>query len=487
MKRPLPLNFTDKEAEACLRSAKLFHGDDDLPDPLNRVDCFSCPDLVAAEIRRREIQGQAWGVPSTISYPKTSGGTRQLIALDPSSELFYRLLVGPVRLADRRLSDGVLHARVANIKSVDWHVKPWRVGQKHLRSLRADWKRRNIPVGILDIRNHYATIQARALTPILYSCSDLDPHVMRLADHLELLQDMPGMPSGLPVSREPSAILGTLALLPLDRAVSRHCAEYVRWMDDIRIPGLSQSQFEHLIAVATEQLHLNGQELNLEKSRWPEDDLEHNPYALLIENDHMSCDEAARVLRLAAENDDYRQANRALAVLGSRGDPRGLEILSESIDIFYKTPTAVGRYLRSVTSHLDAWEPLLDLLHLAERDHHDIVLVHFAHAIPRTLLSVETRRVIFELAVQACEQSKLALAPFLFVLSMRGAQRQAAVRLRTDAFDLAHEISDINVCRALLSGLRSGASLPGRVRRKVMEYGKRHPELEYTAEWVLSA
>lgn len=487
MKRPLLLHFTDEEAEACLRSAKLFHSDDDLPDPLDRVDCYRRPDLVAAEIRRREIQGQVWGAPSTISYPKISGGTRQLIALDPSSELFYRLLVAPVRLADRRLSDGILHARVANIKSVDWHVKPWRIGQKQLRNLRADWKRRHVPVGLLDIKNHYATIQVRSLTPILYSCSDLDPHVMRLAGHLQLLHDMPGIPSGLPVSREPSAILGTLALLPLDHAISRHCSGFVRWMDDVRIPGLSESQFEHLVAVATEQLHLIGQELNLEKSRWPEDEVHHDPYALLIEDDHMSCEEAARILRSVAENDDYSQVNWALAVLGYRGDPRGLEILNENIDIFYRTPTAVSRYLRSVTPHLDAWESLLDLLHLNEHDHHDIVLVHLAHVMPSELLTVNARNTIFDIAMEAYEESRFALASFLFVLSMRGAQGQSAVRLRTRAFDLTQEMGDLNVRRALLTGLRTGGSLPRRVRRQVAEFGKDHPELAYTTDWVLAS
>ena len=487
MKRPLLLNFTDEEAAACLRSAKLSHGDDDLPDPLDRMDCYNRPDLVAAEIRRREIQGQAWGTPNTISYPKISGGSRQLIALDPSSELFYRLLVAPVRLADRRLANGVLHARVADIESVGWHIKPWRIGQKHLRNLRADWKQRQIPVGLLDIKNHYVTIRLDSLTSILYSCGDLDPHVMRLAGHLQLLHDMPGTPSGLPVSREPSAILGTLALLPLDRVVSRNCPEFIRWMDDIRIPGISQSQFEDLVALAIDHLRLTGQELNLEKSKWPEDDVENDPYSILIEDDNMSCEDAIGVLRFAVENDDYSQVNRALAVLSSRGDTRGLGILSEHINIFYRSPAAVSRYLRRVTSELDGWEPLLDLFHLEGSDHHDIVLVHLAHTMPYALLSADARRMTFELAVEALEQAKIALAPFLFVLSMRGAQGRAAVRLRTKAFDLAHETGAINTCRALLAGLRSGGSLPRRVRQQVTEYGKRHPELEYTTDWVLSA
>ena len=391
MKRPLLLNFTDEEAAACLRSAKLFHGDDDLPDPLERVDCYSRPDLLAAEIRRRETQGQVWGAPSTISYPKISGGSRQLIALDPCSELFYRLLVAPVRVADRRLPDGVLHARVADIESDEWHIKSWREGQQHLRSLRADWRQRQIPVGLLDVKNHYATIRLDSLISILYSCGDLDLHIMRLAEYFQLLHDIPGMPSGLPVSREPSAILGTLALLPLDRLISRHCSKCIRWMDDIRIPGISQSQFEHLVALSIDQLGLAGQELNLEKSRWPEDDIENDPYGLVIEDDYMSYEEAAQILEVAAENGDFSQVNRALAVLGSRGDTRGLEILGANSELFYRSPAAVGRYLRSVTSSFDAWEPLLDLLHLGDRDHHDVVLVHLAHVMPAGLLSVDAR------------------------------------------------------------------------------------------------
>ena len=487
MKRPLLLNFTDEEAEACLQSAKPFHGDDDLPDSLDRMDCYNRPDLVATEIRRREIEGQVWGAPSAISYPKLTGGSRRLIALDPLSELFYRLLVAPVRVVDRQLPDGVLHARVGGIESPRWHVKPWREGQKLLRKLRADWKQSHIPVGLLDIRDHYATIRLDSLTSILYSYGGLDHHVIRLAEHMQRLYDMPGIPSGLPVSREPSAVLGTLALLPLDRVISRHCSGHIRWMDDIRIPRVTRSQFEHLMALVIEQLCLTGQELNLEKSTWPEDEVEADPYALLIEDDRMSCAEAARVLQLATEKGDYGQVNRALAVLGSRGDPRGLVILGECSDIFYRSPAAVGRYLRNVTSVLDDWGPFLDLLHLVERDHHDIVLVHLAYVMPHGLLSVDARERVFELGIEAYGRSKHALAPFLFVLSMRDAQGRPAIRLRTRAFDMVHEISEINARRALLAGLRSGGSLPRRVRKQVAEYGKSYPEVEYTADWVLSA
>ncbi len=381
----------------------------------------------------------------------------------------------------------MLHARIGGIESLRWHVKPWRKGQGLLRKLRADWRQSHVPVGLLDIRDHYATIQLDSLSSILYSCGGLDPHVMRLAEHLQRLYDMPGIPNGLPVSREPSAVLGTVALLPLDRVIARHCSGHIRWMDDIRIPRVTQSQFEYLVALVMEQLSLTGQELNLEKSRWPEDEVEADPYALLIEDDHMSCAEAARVLQLAAEQDDYSQVNRALAVLGSRGDSRGLIVLGECSDVFYRSPAAVGRYLRSVSSVLDAWEPFLDLLHLVERDHHDIVLVHLAYVMPHRLLSVDARERVFELGIEAHGQSKHALAPFLFVLSMRDAQGRPAIRLRTRAFDMVHEISDINARRALLAGLRSGPSLPRRVRQQVAEYGKSHPELEYTVDWVLSA
>ena len=193
------------------------------------------------------------------------------------------------------------------------------------------------------------------------------------------------------------------------------------------------------------------------------------------------------MLEFAVENDDYSQVNRAIAVLGSRGDPRGLEVLSENIDIFYRTPAVVGRYLRSVTSHLNAWEPLLDLLRLNEHDHHDIVLVHLAHVMPSELLAANDRDAIFDLAIEAYEKSELALAPFLFVLSTRGAQGQSAVRLRRRAFDLTQEIGDLNVRRALLAGLRVGGSPPRRVRRQVAEFGKDHPELAYTTDWVLAS
>ena len=487
MNRPPRLRLTDDLVDAALRSARQWHRDEDLPDPLQRQDLYCRPDLVAAAVGRREIEGEPWGTPSTIDYPKMHGGRRTLVALDPPSELFYRLLVASVRFADLHLSETVLHARAAEIKSDSWYVKSGRTEHRRLRQLRAKWRQERIPVGLLDVQDHYSTIQLEQLASILYSCGTPDPDVERLITNLRSLHDIPGMPGGLPINREPSAILGTVALLPLDRVISRHGHESFRWMDDIRTPGVSKSAFEDILDVSIRHLSLSGQTLNLKKSKWPEDELEEQLPSLVVEDHEMSCDEAVAALRLVYETGDFTQVNRALAVLGRARDARGLGILCDNHEILYRSPAPAGRYLKAVRFHLDAWEPLLDLVCLDERDHHAIMLVHLAHAMPHELLSDDARKRVFQLAVAAYEHSEYVLASFLFVLSTGGAQRQLAIRLRTNAFEFAQEAENLYVCRALLACLRAGGSLPQSVRRQVAEFGKRHLDLECTTEWVLSA
>ena len=65
------------------------------------------------------------------------------------------------------LPNGVLHARVADIESVGWHIKPWRIGQKHLRNLRADWEAKANPRWALGHQESLCTIRLDSLTSIL--------------------------------------------------------------------------------------------------------------------------------------------------------------------------------------------------------------------------------------------------------------------------------------------------------------------------------
>ncbi|MDE0067220.1 MAG: RNA-directed DNA polymerase [Acidimicrobiaceae bacterium] len=487
MKQLPVLHLSDEDVEASLKSAKPWYRDMDLPDPLGREDCFYRPDLLAEAARQRVKEGRIWGCPSTIDYPKINGGSRRIVAFDPPTEAIYRSQAGGVRSADRSLSRNVLHARVHEIDSRHWQVKSWRQEQERLRIMQSEWRRHRMTVGLLDIKDHYGSIRLDALENVLHSCGLPHLPVERLIASLRSLCDFPGIPKGLPVGCEPSAILGTVALLPLDRVITRESGIFVRWMDDVRLPGISRLRYDHLIGAVTESLSRVGQSLNLEKSIWPEEGMEDQVPSLLVARGVMFCDEAVDILEMASASGEYARVNQALGVLGNRGDIRGLEIIGQHLELFYRSPAPVGRYLKQVQSCLDAWEPLLDLMHLADRVHHPIVLVHLAQSLPHALLSAAERQQIFDLAVSALEEGEVVLSPFLFTLCTRGARNQVAIQLRKRAFDLVHEVDDFNIGRSLLMGLRSGGSLPKTIRKQLAELGQSRPDLECTTEWVLAA
>ena len=487
MRRSQLAVFTDDAIEASLRSADVWHRDADLPDPLDRQDCRQRPDLVAVSVRRRIEESTPWGSPSAVNYPKIHGGDRCLVVLDPIAEIFYRQTVARVLSADRSLLDAVMHARIIEADTENWHVRPWRGEYRHLLDMRDNWRRQRLGIGELDIKDHYLTVALDSLARVLRSCGPGDYAVADLINSLKLLESLPGSPLGLPVGLEPSAVLGTLALLPIDRSLDRLCTHFYRWMDDISIPGISEAQHLDIIGVVSRQLVLQGQQLNPAKSKWTAGDLDVSPSYSVIHDKMMSGDEALNILEYAVTSGDYSKVHQALGVLAHSRDIRGLHKIIEHPILLHKTPARVGRLLKSVNFRTDAWEPILDLLYVEDHPYRAVVVSHLANAMPPQLLSGEDRERIFCMATDANDSGTFLLAAFLYALAFRSASGRTAVQMRRHAFELAHDLSDVNVRRSLIAGLSTGGTLPRRVKLQLSEFAKTVTELAYTAEWVLAA
>ena len=83
---------------------------------------------------------------------------------------------------------------------------------------------------------------------------------------LRLLRDTPGVPAGLPIGPEASALLGTLVLRPLDLLLSRLGLPFVRYVDDIFVFCGSEAEFWRVSEALSHQLSYFGQDLNWAKN-----------------------------------------------------------------------------------------------------------------------------------------------------------------------------------------------------------------------------
>ena len=90
------VGLDDRSVAEAIGASRAWWAEEDIPDPLGRLDIRARPDLAAAALRRRHEDGWVFGEPRSMDYPKPNGRPRKMTRLDPIADPGYRRLVGRV-------------------------------------------------------------------------------------------------------------------------------------------------------------------------------------------------------------------------------------------------------------------------------------------------------------------------------------------------------------------------------------------------------
>ena len=310
-------HFDGDSVAQSLKAAHPYHRTRQVPDPVDRQDCRKRPDLVALAVHQRALRGEEWGSPRIVRSPKLAGGDRVLIVLDPLAEVFFREKGDHLLAIDSELSDNVLHARIASRTGPAWKVRSWHERHPQWDKLKADSRTTSTGSGVLDVKDHYPTILNEALGELLQSRGIPEASVKHLIHDLARLQSLPGIPLGLPVDMELSALLGTAALLPVDIYLLGEQIRFHRWVDDIIISGISEDYFLDASGRISEVLEARGQHLNQKKSQWYGNSEAELLY-LVEPPTRMTLEDAIHVLRWAARFHEFNDVPKALGVVEAK-------------------------------------------------------------------------------------------------------------------------------------------------------------------------
>lgn len=464
---------------ADVTAAKEWHRDDLLPDVLDNRDTFEQPDAVVhAVLRRYETTGRSIATLQTVMYPKAQTGTRPLPMLDPIALHAYRAAVTPIA---SKLATGLpkmtLSRRVEMLPNGSWRSEPWRKALAARRCIVAGWREgdREGGRGVFDIRSAFPTIDLENLfgrTLPSFGCDEFE--LAQLRRFFAEVASYPGRWPGLLQSLEPSAVLGTAALVPIDRLLKRLEFNAVRFVDDGAVATKTGSEFEGVVTSIDDlaQTALS-QSLNHGKTAW-------QPWTARL-------DISSSLGDIHDDNDrfdpliDFRDAEAALADAEYSGNPSGV---AAALSTLARGQSLVGhnfirdnnwvrdrlpmRCAQHVT-HRNVWGQLTasrreDWIAECEpgSSSNKLFRLGLIHARRKDIARLEPAELIEEgLRLQGDDGSGAALGiEYLAAGAVASSSKQDQQRL----VELASRFPESNVQRALLGSLKPGNLNKARLR-----------------------
>jgi Reverse transcriptase (RNA-dependent DNA polymerase) len=478
--------------EANLRAADVHWSDDpDLPDPFRYRDVIARPDLVAGVLQHRSLVGSLVGQPRVLPFPKArSNDFRAMTVLDPIAQLAFRLAVERVALlSDSVLSSEVLHSRVGRVGTT-FQSRPWRPASASKRSFIEE----NVEsgefdgYGVSDVKAHYPSTQDEAIERVLCVAGNPSASIDQVMFFLRLLRDTPGVPAGLPIGPEASALLGTLVLRPLDLLLRRRGLPFVRYVDDIFIFCGSEGEFSRVSEALSHQLSYFGQDLNWAKN-------EYHPCAGAVDQadagslDEMASDfeesEGESDLWAALEAGDASRVSFLLGGLRWHSDPSGIAPLRAYAWAVRELPRQTMSYLRSVREFVGDWDWLHEELLGGADPSRAAASLHIAYSLRRDETPATLGAAMFDLALQLDARELGPLRAMLFATSARSQER---AKLKTHrALDFLDADGDLGDRRALVGSLKACGSTSGATRMALRHALRLTPDLAPTTEWTLAA
>ncbi len=459
--------------------------DSNLQDVLAREDlCAHAPET-ARVLARRLKEGRTAARPASLPYPKDDGRPRDTTALDPIDDLHFSLLASAAAPYVNRTLPGplvVISTRFQQqgpgvFAAEDWRHAAKRKGRVVVRdSFRG--------VGGFDVANHYGTTRLESIERLLHSCAVPSSTVQPILELLRTLGDWPHSAPGLPIGPMGSALLGTLALLPVDRMLRDHGIDHERWMDDITVPATSRRELDSIGDEINGQLLLLDQCLNGDKT-WFKEPLDVTDSLIEFDLDDLrpSWDTSLEGLRHVVRIRDRKGCRYVLGGLRARQRADAVEFVAESDELWELAPRHAGNYLVSVASSLNS-DDVERVVNRCTREPTAQTAAGIAHA----------SRALGAIRVPAQHGSRLHdAADRLVVTPMRtlspGLYRAGAVSkersgIRHDrSLDACATVSDLNAQRGLISGLRVDTPAKS-IASALTAVVRRNPDLEPTVAWI---
>jgi hypothetical protein len=459
--------------------------DANLRDVLDRRDLRACTPEVASALERRIGEERGPAPLLSLPYPKDDGTTRLTSVLDPFDDLWFcmlmsttapyvnRTLPGPTVVISTRFLPAGPGVYVAE----DWRHAAKRKGQIVDRSGRSG-------VGGFDVASHYATTQFESVQRILNSCLVPPATIERVASLLRGFGDWPLCPQGLPIGPMGSAMLGTLALLPVDRLLRRLGVDHERWMDDFTIAAPNQSEFDGTTAEVEGQLGLLGQALNPSKT-WFKSPLDSTESLVEVDLDDVQprWDTSLEGLRLVVRMRDRKGCRYVLGGLRARERPDGVTYAAETDEVWELAPKHSGDYLVSQARALteDDLEHLVNRCTAVPTETAAAGMAHSSRVLGATRVAARHGPRLHAAADQLATTRFRALSPGLYRAAAISRERPSVRHERS--IDTAAALADLNAQRGLISGVR--VDTPSKsIASALTALVRRHPDLGPTTTWV---
>ena len=471
-----------------MKAAKGWWQDEDVPDPLFRSDFRRRPDLLARAIGERHADDNLWGIVRTMPSPKPGGGVRHLACIDPVADLGYRQLVGRlVEQIEGSLPTTVFSSRCDLVGST-WRSVRWRAARSQFdraisQEVDGRWCKGK---GTLDVASHYPTVNLDRLQRVLASTGAAGSAVRDVIGALVSLQDRS---PGLPIGPEGSAVLGTAALIPLDRRLHREGAKALRWMDDVVMLVGKRSEYESFKDAAAEQLAHGSQSLNLSKCRYealsaPQDPTFAEIFMSAGGASAMPSVDPALELELRGEFQERGRIPTLLGELRKSRKPEGIDVLRRRPWIINSFPKQASVYLSAVLDAIDDWSWLMELVLADTTEENALAQLRVARLLPSSELAPDIVREVLNKALLIWRRTFAPLANQLFATSGRSGEPTNARRDR--ALEMAFEFAAVDAVRALLSPFLEGTA-PRPHRAGLAQLARRHSELAALHDLVVAA
>ena len=167
--------------------------------------------------------------------PKSNGGTRRLVVLDPEDELAFARSVVGIAPAVQRALGGESHAN----RLVGWDARrspllePWRSARRRWSGDVRRLESRGRFVALTDVRACYASIDPSAIARRLRMLDAPPARINEVGSWLRAFRDA-GV-DGLPAGPAGSVLLADAVLTVGDDALRSAGVRFVRWVDDVAI------------------------------------------------------------------------------------------------------------------------------------------------------------------------------------------------------------------------------------------------------------
>lgn len=469
-----------------VRAFRTWDRDANLPDVLERADFRARPDLVSDTLHRRRAETRGPQPVLVLPYPKDDGTQRTTCLLDPFDDVLYALAVSAIAPAVERAlpgSDVVLSIRFVPSRQV-FRSEGWRDARKR-KGGNVDRKSKS-GVGGFDVKDHFGSIAFDSLRRTLYSCGVPDGACEDLIGFLESLGRWPSSPNGIPAGPMASALLGTVALLPLDRVLSRSGRAYERWVDDVVVEVPTEAQFVVLRQEVDRVLSLNSQVLNSSKT-WYEERTEPSGGSIGDFDERLDSDEAAPpsldALRDAVELGDAQRCRFVLGGLTARDDDRAVGFVAENPRLWEMAPTYAGDYLLRTRASLtdDHLEAMVDRCATQPSQGSAAGVAHSARVLAKRRVPRSLGPLLHDAADRLSSGPYRGAAPFLYH-SASVSKEKPRVRCER-SIDTACALTDVNTARGLVAGLKFDSN-SRRIAEGLRALASCRPDLAPTAAWV---